>query len=89
MIMKQPKPRGFEYFPYYHKEIDIEDDDAPRIRFRRLSIRPPSKKRPIILLAILIAAVFVLYQYFGQLVKNDPTTTTTSTFEVEEIIVVD
>ena len=90
MIMKQPKTRGFEYFPFYFKESSLkEEDDGPRIKFRRLKSRPPSKGRPVIAFAILALVVFVLFLYFGELVKKDSKATKTGPFEVEEIIVVE
>ena len=90
MFMKPPRPRGFEYFPFVHKESQTEDEeDGLRIKFRRIGNRPPAKRRPVIAFAILAVAVYVLLQYFGELVKKDPKVKTTGTFEVEEIIVVD
>ena len=90
MFMKQPKPRGFDYFPYYYRESQLEDEDErPHIRFRRLTNRPPGKRRSTIVLAILAVAVLVLWQYFGELVKKDPKATTTGPFQVEEVIVVE
>jgi len=90
MFMKNPKPRGFEYFPFYHKEPQLnEEDEGARIKFHRIGNRPPTGRRPVIAFAILALAVYVLFQYFGELVKKDPKATTTDTFEVEEVIVVE
>jgi len=90
MFMKQPKPRGFEYFPYYLHESD-EDEELARhqIKFRRLGRHQIKKTRPTIVLAILALAVFILWQYFGELVRKDPKANTVKTFQVEEVTVVE
>ena len=72
MFMKQPRPRGFEYFPYYLTESNEEEESEHRIKFQRLTKSPQVKRRPVALLIILAAAVFVLWQYFGELAEKDP-----------------
>ena len=89
MFMRQPTHRSFTYFPYYYKETQEEEEENQRIKFRRYSKLPRGKKRPVFLLVVLAVAVFVLWQYFGELANKDPKNKQVDTFEVEEVIVVE
>lgn len=72
MFFKQSKIRQFRYTPRYYKPApEEEDDDSPRIKFRRLIERKPVTKRPLWLLLILIFVIIFLLRYFLGTTKTD------------------
>lgn len=72
MFFKQLKVRQFQYTPRFYKpEPEEEDENGPRIKFRRLIERRTTPKRPFWLVLILILViVFVLRYFLGVTTKN-------------------
>ncbi len=72
MFFKQPKIRQFQYVPRFYKPMEEgEDEDGPRIKFRRLIKREPRPKRSVWLLLILIFVLIFLLRYFLNVTKTD------------------
>lgn len=71
MFFKLPKVKRFEYTPRYYKPESEQDEDKPRIQFRRLTRRRPTPKRSFWLLMVLIIVIVFLIRFFSSLVKQD------------------
>jgi hypothetical protein len=71
MFFKLPKIKRFEYAPRYYKPESEEDEDKPRIKFRRLTRRRPTSKRSFWLLIVLIIIIIFLIRFFSSLIKQD------------------
>ena len=86
--MKQRKIRKFTYRPLYYKPDDIEDDeDTPRIKFRRIrNTTRPTKRRSRLIMLLLIIILLFMINYFNNLQKSDQQAVDRD-FQVEEVIV--
>ena len=72
MFLKQPKIRQFQYTPRYYKlKPKGEDDEGPRIKFRRLFERKPMAKRSFWILLVMIFVLIYLLRYFLAVTKAD------------------
>ena len=69
--MKNPKIRRFEYQPRFYKPEDQEDEDGPRIKFRRITERKTLQKRSPIGLIILILILIFLFRYLYNINKAE------------------
>ena len=69
MFLKPPKPRQFKYQPKFYKPVE-EEEEGPRIKFRRTSSLTKPKKKQSSLLMLLIAIVLaVLLSYWLRVEK--------------------
>lgn len=73
MFLKNPQIRRFTYHPKYYKpNEDQEEDESPRIKFRRYRLsRVPKKRSMLLMLALLIILIYLL-SYWFQVEKNYP-----------------
>jgi len=86
-MQKLPKTRGFDYkCQFYNPEA--EDEDAGRIKFRRIRKSPPAEKGSILRL---IALFFVGMMFFIYLYKagSPALGEKNNQIQVEEVIVVE
>lgn len=65
--MKNPTHRHFEYKPIYYHPEEVEDENEPRIKFRRIVKRREVPKRSPVMLIILILVLIFLLKYLGGL----------------------
>ncbi len=62
MFLKNPKIRRFEYKPRFYKPESEEEQDHPRIKFRRIIERKPVQRRSFVgMFIILVILVFILF----------------------------
>ena len=82
MFMKSPQIRQFTYRPKYYQPMDPDDDDGPRIKFKRHRKSQTGKKRSTLGLVVMVIILFFLISYW---LKID--TSNNDDFKVEEIII--
>lgn len=71
MLFKSPKTRQFAYQPRYYKPEENEEEDEPRIRFRKIRHTSGNKKQfNMRLLLLMIILGFILF-YFYQSQRKD------------------
>ncbi len=85
-FFKLQEPRQFEYIPRFYRPE--EDEEKPRIQFRRIrhSKRLP-KTSPLRLLLMILILLFAMVYLSQQ--ANRPVPQASQPFQVEEIVVVD
>ncbi len=85
MFRKQIETRRFSFTPYYYREQE-EDEDQPRIRFRRLRRYERPKRRSVLGLVVIALILLWMLIYFTDL-KNSARTMEMQDIRVEEVIV--
>ena len=69
MFLKPPKPRQFTYRPKFYKPIE-DEEEGPRIKFRRSnSLKKPPKKQSTLLLIFVAIVLAVLLSYWLRIDK--------------------
>lgn len=69
MFLKPPKPRQFTYRPNFYKPIE-EEEEGPRIKFRRTgSLQKPTKKQSSLLMLLIAIVLAVLLGYWLNIEK--------------------
>lgn len=71
MFMKQPQIRQFKYTPRFYKPESEEEEDQPRIKFRRLITRRPVPRRSFWGMLIVIILLILLFHYLKAYIKPD------------------
>lgn len=87
LLQKLPQTRGFDYKCQFY-DSESEDEDAKRIKFRRIRKSPPAQKGSVMRLIALffVGLLFFLYLYkAGESGKGK----NNNQIQVEEVIVVD
>jgi hypothetical protein len=69
--MKNPRARRFEYQPRFYHPEEEQDENEPRIRFKRLTRRKTVPKRSPIVLVVLILILFFLIRYLHNLTEAE------------------
>lgn len=71
MFLKNPKPRQFEYRPRFFKPESDDENEGPRIKFRRLTERKkPDEKRSVIGMLVFIIILIFLLRYLYKMNKS-------------------
>ena len=89
LFMKRPKIRQFTYRPqFYNPEQELEEEEnGPRIKFRRIrGEAKPAKRRSGLIMLLLIIILIYMIHYLNNLQKKDQQADYQN-FQVEEIIV--
>ena len=69
MFLKNAKIRDFEFRPRFYKPET--DEDAKRIKFRKLRHRTAVKRRSFVGMIVIIVVLMFLIRYFYKLLSDD------------------
>jgi len=85
MFLKPPKIREFTYRPIFYKPPEEEEEQGPRIKFRRYWLSNPPKQRSFIVMVFLIVILIFLLIYWQGLEKSDQKEFKFEDVKIEEI----
>jgi hypothetical protein len=85
MFIKPPKPRKFTYRPKYYRPEEIEDEEAPRIKFRRHKLTKYTKKRSILVMVVIVIILISLLKYWLTIESVDRKEFKFDNLKIEEI----
>jgi hypothetical protein len=85
MFRQKVQTRRFSFTPYYYQEPE-EDEDAPRIRFRRVRRFERPARKPVLGLVVIVVILLWMLFYFTD-VKESSRAIQMEDIRVEEVIV--
>lgn len=84
MFLKLPKTRKFTYRPIYYQP-PREDEEGPRIKFRRYGTSKTPKKRPLLVMVVLVIILIFLLSHWLKIETSSRNDFKFKDFKIEEI----
>ena len=85
MFLKLPKTRQFTYRPKFYKPPEVKEEDGPRIKFRRYRPVQTAKRKPVLVMVVLVIILISLLCYWQKVERSEKKDFKFENITIEEI----